>query len=192
MLIDKEAFNPLSEEMNHYFSRGINERFAHEIAHQYWGHVVKMPSYDEQWLTESVAECCAALFLRFVKGAPEYDLLVQRWRTKAEQATAASAIPIANELWNGSNNWERYRYRTGLIYDKGAYLLHCLNQEVGDKVFQTFLKSYQATFRWKFGTTEHLNGLLKHLTGTDHSAFFEHYYWGPELPPKPAPLPKAP
>ncbi len=192
MLITKEAFSPISDELNQYFSKGINERFAHEIAHQYWGHVVKMPSLDEQWLTESFAEYCAALFLRYVKGTSEYDLLVQKWRTRAEQATTASTIPTANELWNGSDHWESFRFRTALIYDKGAYLLYCLNQELGDQVFQTFLKSYQATFRWKFGTSEHLNGLLKHMTGKDHAAFFDHYYWGTELPPKPGLIPKTP
>ncbi|MBL0312795.1 MAG: hypothetical protein IPP78_08790 [Holophagaceae bacterium] len=192
MLITKEAFNPIADEINRYFSRGINERFAHEIAHQYWGHVVKMPSIEEQWLTESFSEYSAALFLRYVKRVSEFDLLVQNWRTHAEAATAASAIPTANDLWNGSNNWERFRFRTGLIYDKGAYLLYCLNQELGDKVFLTFLKSYQATFRWKFGTTEHLNGLLKHITGKDHAAFFDRYYWGSELPPKPGTVPGKP
>lgn len=186
MLITKEAFNPLADEVNRYFSRGINERFAHEIAHQYWGHVVKMPSFEEQWLTESFAEYSAALFLRYAKGVSTYDHLVQMWRIHAEQAAASSTIPTANELWNGSNHWERFRFRIGLIYEKGAYLLYCLNQEVGDKVFQTFLKSYQATFRWKFGTTEHLNGLLKFLTGKDRETFFDRYYWGPEMPPNPA------
>jgi hypothetical protein len=53
MFITNEAFNSLIGDMNQLFSQGINERFAHEIAHQYWGHVVKMPSFEEQWLTES-------------------------------------------------------------------------------------------------------------------------------------------
>ena len=49
MFITKEAFDPLVE-TNQFFTQGINERFAHEIAHQYWGIVVKMPSHEEQWL----------------------------------------------------------------------------------------------------------------------------------------------
>jgi len=57
MFITNEAFNSTLGEVNKMFSEGVNERFAHELAHQYWGHVVKMPSGDEQWLTESFAEC---------------------------------------------------------------------------------------------------------------------------------------
>ena len=54
MFITKEAFNPiLTAEMREGGSRGVNEMFAHEVAHQYWGIAVKMPSAEEQWLTES-------------------------------------------------------------------------------------------------------------------------------------------
>ncbi|HYK42173.1 MAG TPA: hypothetical protein VE007_07255, partial [Thermoanaerobaculia bacterium] len=37
MFITREAFNPYIGEANQFFSSGVNERFAHEIAHQYWG-----------------------------------------------------------------------------------------------------------------------------------------------------------
>ena len=96
MFITKEAFNPLMGEMNQLFSQGINERFAHEIAHQYWGHVVKMPSSEEQWLTESFAEYSAALFLKQFKGNSTYKLLLNHWRTRAAFATDAAPIPLAN------------------------------------------------------------------------------------------------
>ena len=56
MFITKEAFNPImTAHTGQGGSRGVNARFAHEIAHQYWGTVVKMPSLEEQWLTESFA-----------------------------------------------------------------------------------------------------------------------------------------
>ena len=63
MFITKEAFNPLMGDDNKLFSKGINERFAHEIAHQYWGHVVKMGSIEEQWVTESFAEYSSSLVI---------------------------------------------------------------------------------------------------------------------------------
>jgi hypothetical protein len=50
LFITQEAFNPIMGEANQLFSGGVNHRFAHEIAHQYWGTVVKSPSPEEQWL----------------------------------------------------------------------------------------------------------------------------------------------
>ncbi|HEX2059402.1 MAG TPA: M1 family aminopeptidase, partial [Thermoanaerobaculia bacterium] len=68
MFITQEAFNPHDDLLSQAFSQGINHRYAHEIAHQYWGHVVKMPSGEEQWLTESFAEYSSALLINKMKG----------------------------------------------------------------------------------------------------------------------------
>lgn len=190
MFITKEAFNPLGGSsgfgeisLNQLFSQGANERFAHEIAHEYWAHVVKMPSEEEQWLTESFAEYCAALFLKALKGQSTYDNLVSRWRSRALEATASAPIPLGNRVYHG-DPFTRFSLRTALIYDKGAYLLATLHKEVGDQTFLTFLKSYQKTFRWKFGSTRHVAGLLQFLTKKDYMPFFEANYWGTGMPAK--------
>jgi hypothetical protein len=182
MFITKEAFNPLGSERNQLFSQGVNERFAHEIAHQYWGHVVKMPSDQEQWLTESFAEYSAALFLKQFKGKATYNLLVNHWKTRAAFARDAAPIPLANLVSVPNDFVTRFAIRTGLIYDKGAYLLAAIHKELGDDMFLTFLKSYQKSFRWKFGSTKTVAGLLQFLTKKDYSPFFEANYWGTGMP----------
>ena len=179
MFITSEAFNPLLGDMNQLFSQGINERFAHEIAHQYWGTVVKMPSSEEQWITESFAEYCAALFLKTFRDASVYKSLEKHWRRRANFANDAAPIALANLIYDPVTGFE---VRTGLLYDKGPLLLSALNQELGDDMFLTFLKSYQKSFAWKFGTTKHLAGLLQFLTKKDFMPFFEKYYWGTAMP----------
>jgi hypothetical protein len=182
MFITKEAFNPLSTEMNQLYSQGINERFAHEIAHQYWAYVVKMPSFEEQWLEESFAEYSAALFLRQFKGKGTYNNLVSHWKARANFATDAAPIPLANLVTLPNDPVTRFAIRTGLIYDKGAYLLATLHKELGDDTFLTFLKSYQKSFRWKFGSTKTVVGLLQYLTKKDYAPFFEANFWGTGMP----------
>ncbi|MEP6995149.1 MAG: M1 family aminopeptidase [Acidobacteriota bacterium] len=179
MFITSEAFNPLLGDMNQLFSQGINERFAHEIAHQYWGHVVKMPSHEEQWLTEAFAEYCAAFFLKTHRDPNVYKSLEKHWRRRANFANDAAPIALANQIYDPVTGFE---VRTGLLYDKGPLVLAALHKEVGDEVFLTFLKSYQKSFAWKFGTTKHLAGLLQFLTKKDYMPFFEKYYWGTEMP----------
>src|SRR5664280_2423577 len=100
MFITKEAFNPIGGEFNQYFSQGANERFSHEIAHQYWGHVVKMPSPEEQWLTESFAEICAGLFVRDLRGASDLKGLEAVWKSRAEESVDVAPIPLANRIRN--------------------------------------------------------------------------------------------
>jgi len=179
MFITSEAFNPLLGDMNQLFSQGINERFAHEIAHQYWGQVVKMPSYEEQWLTEAFAEYCAAFFLKTHRDPSVYKALEKTWKRHAAYANDAAPIALANQVWDPVTEFE---IRTGLLYAKGPLLLAALHKELGDETFLTFLKSYQKSFAWKFGTTKHLAGLLQFLTKKDYMPFFEKYYWGTEMP----------
>ena len=103
MFITSEAFNPIGGEVNQLFSGGVNERFAHEIAHQYWGHAVKMPSGEEQWLTESFAEISAGLCIRDLRGKGDLELLQKTWKSQGKSATESAPIPLANRLRSRSN-----------------------------------------------------------------------------------------
>ncbi|HWZ85879.1 MAG TPA: hypothetical protein VN032_06750, partial [Thermoanaerobaculia bacterium] len=69
-----------------------------------------------------------------------------------------------------------------LLYDKGPYLLAALHRELGDDAFFTFMKSYQKSFRWKFGSTKTVQGLLQFMTKKDYGPFFEQNYWGIGMP----------
>ncbi len=182
MFITKEAFNPFIGEGNQYYSQGVNERFAHEIAHQYWGTVVKMPSWEEQWLTESFAEYCAGIFLKTYKNEATFRALVKHWRTFATFGTDQVPIPLANQAWVANDARTRAFLRYGLLYNKGPALLYALHKELGDEAFFMFLKSYQKSFAWKFGSTKTLAGLLQYMTKKDYMPFFEKYYWGIEMP----------
>jgi Peptidase family M1 domain len=183
MFITKEAFNPImTAELEESGSRGFNEVFAHEIAHQYWGTAVKMPNLEEQWLTESFAEYCAALFLKTYKSEATYKAMVQHWRGRANFAGGDIPIPLANHAYVSSDAASRYFIRNGLLYNKGPALLYALHKELGDEVFFTFLKSYQKSFAWKFGSTKMVAGLLQYMTKKDYMPFFEKYYWGTEMP----------
>lgn len=180
MFITQEAFNPVQGDLNQIFSQGINERFAHEIAHQYWGHVVKMPSGDEQWITESFAEYSAALVLKKFKGDAIYKRLVANWKDNAQRASETAPIALANRV--AGDPMVRMQNRTWLMYDKGAYLLYDLHKQMGDDQFLTFLKSFQASFRWKFASTKDIVALLQFITKKDYSPFFEANYWGTGIP----------
>jgi aminopeptidase N len=187
MHITNEAFNPIKpadEEdaisAEQLFSEGINERFAHEIAHQYWAYVVRMPSGEEQWLTESFAEYSAALALKKLRGDAVYNRLVSKWRSRAKDAAGIAPIPYANRI-RGDARLSGTQ-RAALLYAKGPYLLYALHKDVGDTTFLTFLKSYTKTFNFKFGTTKDVAGLLGFMTKKDYKPFFEQYFWGTAMP----------
>ena len=182
MFITKEAFDPLLGDMDKFSSHDIVKMFAHEIAHQYWGIVVRIPERGEQWLAESFAEYSAGLFLKDRRSEAGYRSLVKRWRRGADFAADAAPITLANRVWVTGDAVLRSEIRSGLLYDKGPLLLAALHAELGDGLFRAFLQSCQASFAWKFGSTKAIAQLLHARTARDYESFFEKYYWGTEMP----------
>ena len=182
MFITQEVFNPIGGDVNQFFSGGTNERFAHEIAHQYWGHVVKMASPEEQWLTESFAEISAGLLVRDLRGIGDLKGLETVWKSRAKEATDVAPIPLANRIQYRSDPSIARNHRFHLLYSKGPWLLDTIRREIGDKPFLVFLNSCQATFRWKFGSTKMVQAVLEAVSKKDWKQFFDDYYWGTGMP----------
>lgn len=185
MFITKEAFNPIQGDDNRFFSQGINHRFAHEIAHQYWGHVVKMPSSEEQWITESFAEYSSSLVMKQMKGQSTYDAMLSTWQANANDAKSYSGIALANRINIPEDPRQRMIMRTYLVYDKGAFLLATIHKQLGDARFAKFMRGTQASFQWRFLTTNDIAKTLKQIEpSTNWDSFFDKYYWGTEMPPR--------
>jgi len=182
MFITSEAFNPIADPLNQLYSGGINERFAHEIAHQYWGHVVKMPSPEEQWLTESFAEASAGLLIRDLRGASDFKRLTAVWQNRAKQVSDKAPIPMANRMRSESDSVDSWVTRNYLLYAKGPWLLENVRRQIGDDPFLVFLRSCQSTMEWRFGTTTTVEKVLEAVTKQSWSPFFEANYWGTGLP----------
>ncbi|HEX6203006.1 MAG TPA: M1 family aminopeptidase [Thermoanaerobaculia bacterium] len=194
LFITAEAYNPINDTLSRLYSQGINGRYAHEVAHAYWGHVIKMDSREEQWLTESFADYSAALAMQAMmpgkRGEREFAKTVREWKSRTAQIGEGGSIYLANYL-AGEDEGD-FRDRTWLLYNKGPLVLHALRQELGrqmgssergDKAFQALLRAMQTNFSYQYGETRHLVGILNQITGNDWQPWFERYVYGTEVPP---------
>ncbi len=194
IFITKEAYNPLGETMSQIFSQGVNERFVHEIAHSWWGHLIKMDSVEEQWLTESFAEYSAALCLQAVsgsrkKGERQFKKLLDFWKGQTSMIKDGGSVYLANHL--AMHDSIDSRDRTRLLYSKGPLVLHALRLELqkklgsrkkGDVYFFALLRSFIKNFPYRWGATRHLVGILNQITKEDWQPWFERYVYGCETP----------
>lgn len=178
-----EIFNSLKDYATRLFSRGANERFAHEIAHQYYGHLVRMPRLEDNWLTEAVSEYMAAFFLGRAKSKSEFKHLYNYWYATAKRSSPMASIYARNLL--AGHDAEVYRWE--LTYCKGPLLIHAIHKKLGDKLFWTLLRSFLRSFPYQAVTTEDFIGLLNYLTKEDWHPFFKTYLYGTEMPPKQKP-----
>ncbi|HOC41608.1 MAG TPA: M1 family aminopeptidase [Thermoanaerobaculales bacterium] len=194
IFLTKEAFDQIGSDEARAYSYAINDRFVHEVAHAWWGHVVKMNSFDEQWLEESIADYSSAVFLVFARGAGkkadrELAEITKDWRSSAAVIGEGATVFMANHLAGKADVDDEERY--ALLYAKGPLVLHSLRTELrrtlgsddrGDEAFFTVLRTLLASFPYRWGETRHLLGILNQVTGQDWRPWFDRYVFGTEMP----------
>jgi Aminopeptidase N len=163
----------------------VNERFAHELSHQWWGNGVRLPDLSEQWLSESFAEYCSAFFIRQAAGKQAYDLYLTRWRSRAAQTKETVPLLLAHRLRAKNDQIQAGNLRTWMLYDRGPLVLAAIHREIGDEAFLTFLSSVQSTLGGKVGTTKRVEEVLEAVTRRDWTPFFDRFVRGTEIPTVP-------
>jgi len=184
VILTSEAFSGKMDTLAGLYTQGINQRIAHELAHQYWGHVVKMPSYEEQWITESFAEYCSALAMRVVKshGDSAFDSQLAIWKRRATEFKSVGPIPLANQFIRENDSQGEQQCRFSQLYCKGPLILNQIRARLGDQIFLRFLNVVQQKFAWRFATTEDLQKFLEAVSRQDFKELFEQCYWGMVVP----------
>lgn len=173
----------------------------HEVAHQWWGHVVGFESYRDQWMSEGFAELSASIFIqqvfakdpqRFQKfWEDERQLLTERNR-EGNRAIDVGPVTLGYRLSNSRVGIDVTRR---LIYPKGAYILHMVrmmmwNRNTGDQLFKQTMQDFVKTYANRAATTEDFKAMLeKHwpkemdFTGDGKlDWFFNQYVYGTALP----------
>ena len=188
MRITQEAFasNVFGDTVGTVFSQGINQRFAHEIAHSWWGHVVWAADGTDQWIEEGMAQIASARLLEVTKKEEDAVALAKNWRVLAKETSRTAPLVLLNQLRDKPASGVRSEVamdRTRLVYGKGPLVLLALRKELGNDTFFTVMKSFLRSFEKKGPvTTKDLIGLTNFVTKKDWGPWFEKYVYGFEMP----------
>ena len=126
---------------------------AHEFAHQWWGNMVTCRDWNHFWLNEGIATFIAAAYLEHRFGREVYRREIETYRANYEKVRAAGKDkPLVFPDWLNPTREDRI-----LVYDKGAYVLHLLREEMGEDNFWKGLRNF--TLR-HFGKTVVTNDFL--------------------------------
>lgn len=177
--VGEEVFDPYWSP-GAFFSSESNETFAHEIAHQYFGHLIKYSKFEDRWLEEALAEYISAFWYGRAKGEREFKSIYSYWYNNAKEANDKVSI-YGRGLISGDNSG---RYYWDLTYCKGPVLIHSIRKKVGDQIFFTLLRSFLRSFEHKNATTKDFIGILEYLTKESWTEFFDKYLYGMEMPLK--------
>jgi peptidase M1-like protein len=172
----------------------------HEIAHQWWGHVIGWDSYRDQWMSEGFAEFSASLFVQATRGVDKFNDFWDDQRQRIIEASPATRDRKPYTVGPVTQGYRLNNAKTGavaqrLIYPKGAYILHMLrmmmyDRKTGDSRFQTMMKDFVQTHFNKDVSTEELQLIVeKHMTpemdvdkNKSMAWFFDEWVYGTEVP----------
>jgi len=182
---------------SHGFWRSVA---PHEVAHQWFGHTVGIPSYRDNWLSEGFAEFAASLYLQMVysEQPDTYRDFLKYWKAdllkknrEGKRPIDVGSVTMGYRLGNSKVGYDV----NGLIYPKGGYILHMLrmmmwNPQTKDDAFKALMHDYVHSFYNQLSSTEDFKEVVeRHMTREMNQTgngkmdwFFNEYVYGTYLP----------
>jgi carboxypeptidase family protein/peptidase M1-like protein len=172
----------------------------HEVAHQWWGHMIGWDSYHDQWMSEGFAEFSASLYVQAIRGNEKF---IDFWDNQRKLITESSPETRDRKPYTVGPVTQGYRLNSGktgnvarrMIYPKGAYILHMLrmmmyDRNKGDAAFKEMMKDFvQTHFNQDVSTEDFKHIVEKHIPKEMDLAqngsmdwFFDEWVYGTEIP----------
>jgi len=168
---------------------------AHEVAHQWWGDVVIPEGYEDEWLSEALANYSSLMYLESKKGVKAMEDVLEDYRDlllrkNAKGATLESTGPITwgfrLEADGNDVAWH------DITYYKGSWVLHMLRRRLGDDRFVKMLAELRRRYDSRTVSTAQLAALVKEFVppvapgsgakAFNVDAFFENWVYSTGIP----------
>jgi aminopeptidase N len=146
---------------------------AHEVAHQWYGDMITLGSWEDIWLNEGFATYWTAL-------TTEAFGTAQAWHDwKSSRIGQITAQPGGSVWVDDTTNVNRI-FNGRLSYTKGAMLLHMLRWVMGDENFFQAVLNYTEDPALTFGyaCTADLQAHLEAVHGQSLQEFFNDWFYG--------------
>jgi hypothetical protein len=169
---------------------GLEDRrtvIAHEVAHQWWGHMVGWESYRDQWISEAMANYASLLYgrnkldkkNRFGLGPTE------GWQESLTSTTedgraieSLGPVVLGTRLFS-SRSGNAYQ---AIVYNKGAVILDMLSKSLGEENFPKILRQVVKVSSNRAISTEDFLAIIEKVTTADLDPFANQFVYGTGLP----------
>jgi aminopeptidase N len=150
---------------------------AHELAHQWFGDMITLGSWEDIWLNEGFATYLTGLTYEAIPQANYW----QTW--KSQTSSHIKSAPGGSVFCDDTTSVNRI-FDSRLSYNKAAYVLHMLRWVIGDSAFFAAAKNYlnDPALAHNYAYTEDLKQHLEISSGMNLDEFFNDWYYGEGYP----------
>ena len=133
---------------------------AHELAHQWFGNLVTAESGKHHWLQEGFATYYALLTEKEMYGEDYFYSKLYETAQQLKFASRTDTIPVLNAKASSLT-----------FYQKGAWALFVLHEEIGDKAFKKAVSNYLKKHAFHSVNTEDFFTEIKKVSNYDLDNF---------------------
>ena len=146
---------------------------AHEFAHQWWGNMVTCRDWNHFWLNEGIANFMTAAYIEHRFGRKAYLKEIERYQTSYEKVRdAGKDKSLVFPDWNRPTREDRI-----LVYDKGAYVMHLLREEMGERAFWNGVRTFTKRYFGKSVVTADFEVVMGEAHGKRLDQFFRRWVY---------------
>ncbi|MGH9945425.1 MAG: M1 family metallopeptidase, partial [Pyrinomonadaceae bacterium] len=175
IVYNSALFDPRADEPVYpgfYIRRGLVEVVAHETAHQWFGDSVTPATWSDVWLSEGFATYFAGLFVENYVSDSAFRDFMHRAADKYFQYEQTRRAPIYDP-----DTEDLSKILNANTYQKGAWVLHMLRRQLGDRVFFQGVRAFYLKHQHATATTEDLRLALERASGKPLRDFFQRWVY---------------
>lgn len=120
------------------------DNLIHELAHQWWGGLVSWKSYQDQWLTEGLAQFATLLYLEEAQGEASYRRALAGCKRWLGRKNDAGPIIYGRRIANLSGDLQAFQ---SIVYNKAALVFLMLKDILGEEELLQRLRQVLADCR---------------------------------------------
>jgi len=122
------------------------DNLLHELSHQWWGGVISWKSYQDQWLTEGLAQFSTLFYLQHHVSDSQFRKAVASAKKWVFRNNDAGPIAYGRRIANLSNDLHTYQ---SIVYNKSALVFLMLKEILGEEEMLKRLRRVLADYKYQ-------------------------------------------
>ena len=150
------------------------ELLAHELSHHWFGNLITCKTDSDMWINEGWASYCEEIFRKQVTGNDAYKSHV-----RARHAEVVRYLHVEDNGYRAVYGLPLDMTYSSTVYQKGANVVHTLQNYLGDSLFFPAVKAMLDSFAFNTISSIQMRDFLSQHTGVNLTDFFNFFVFSP-------------